>query len=131
MFMMSREELIARLIASTKTDYSSISSEASGKMNLLLYIPGGVISCTAADIPTLDELVSSIEQTRKLSTLEMALVAESPVAASKQEYEEMFLYCKDAKIVMFSGDQFPATELVVPLSSVLGFSLGSVKHSPD
>ncbi len=127
MFRMSREELIARLETATRMDYSKLNATSPVNLKLLLYVPGGMIACSSANLPTRDDVIVQEGNSMHFAPLDLILSVDCPLEIPSEAEKELFLYCKDAVIIPFSGKEIRAESLVVPLSAVTGFSLGSLK----
>lgn len=126
MFRMSREELIARLEAAERMSFTKLGAPDHANLKLLLYVPSGMIACTSVDLPSKSEVIVQEEDSWHFAPLDLALSVDCPVEMPREVKEEVFLYCKEAVIIPFSGKEIHANALVVPLSAVIGFSLGAV-----
>jgi len=124
---MSREELIVRLQAVQKMDLSNLHQSITADRKLLLYTAAGIIVCSSAGLPTKEELLVQEENSWSFSLLDFALSLDLPKELPPEIDEEEFLYCKEAVIIPYGGKEIHANALVVPLSSVIGFSVGSVE----
>lgn len=124
MFMMSKEELVARLSAVVSTDLSKLLKNDEPERKLILLTPAGMVTCRDAKICKPEELVETAGETKSMNLLEMALSVKMPEESQTDEDEEMFLYCVDATITPYSGGTINVPAICIALESVFGFSLG-------
>lgn len=125
MFSMSRMELLARFMGVESADFGTLKPEKPINIKIVLYMPFGMVVCTSAKRPTYEEITAQLERS-VLNPLDWALAQELPaIDALDEEEKELFILCKDAKIIPFSGPERYVEELCIPVSSVLGFAVGS------
>ena len=125
MFKMSKQELVARLIASAEVGLRSLSDD-DRKRQLILLTPAGMITCTEAKLSSYDEVIAKSAETRNVNIMEFALTSKGPESVNSLGDEETFLYCVDAVITPYSGGRINVPSICIALESVFGCSIGFV-----